>query len=86
MADLVAERGADALLPLGDVQYEEGTSAQFEGSYDLSWGRYKAITYPVVGNHEYLTADAAGYYGYFGERVGDPEKGITVSSWELGTL
>jgi acid phosphatase type 7 len=64
-SDLLLARDIDAVLPLGDVQYEEGTFDQFMGSYDPSWGRVKAITKPVVGNHEYLTPGAAGYFDYF---------------------
>ena len=89
VADLVAEREADALLPLGDIQYEEGTPEQFRRSYNLSWGRYKDVTYPVVGNHEYLTTDAAGYFGYFGARAGDPEKGFysfDLGAWHIVAL
>jgi 3',5'-cyclic AMP phosphodiesterase CpdA len=38
---------------------------------------------PVPGNHEYVTAGAAGYFGYFGALAGDPSKGYY--SYELGT-
>lgn len=89
VADLVAQGGADVFLPLGDIQYEEGTPEQFSRSYDPSFGRYLNITYPIVGNHEYLTVDAAGYYGYFGERAGDPEKGyysFDLGAWHVVAL
>lgn len=61
-----------AVLPLGDEQYTCGTLSQFNTVYDSTWGKQKAITHPVVGNHEYLTscsgsaAGAAGYFSYFG--------------------
>ena len=42
-----------------------GTLAAFRSSYDRTWGRVKAITRPVVGNHEYETPGAAGYFDYF---------------------
>src|SRR5689334_12776389 len=51
-----------AVLALGDNQYEQATLAQFQASYDPSWGRVKAITHPVAGNHEYETRGAAGYF------------------------
>lgn len=89
VANLIAQGGADVFLPLGDIQYEEGTPEQFSRSYEPSFGRYLDITYPVVGNHEYLTADAAGYYGYFGERAGDPEKGyysFDLGAWHVVAL
>ena len=54
------------MLPLGDTQYEDGTLAQFQGSYDPSWGRVKSITRPVIGNHEYhFGSGGSGYWDYF---------------------
>ena len=58
--------GLSAVLPLGDTQYEDGTLAQFQGSYDPSWGRVKSITRPVIGNHEYQNdSRGSGYFDYF---------------------
>jgi hypothetical protein len=56
----------DAVLPLGDEQYENGRLWKFNRSYGHSWGRVKAITYPAPGNHEYGTYGAADYFSYFG--------------------
>jgi hypothetical protein len=54
-----------AVLALGDEQYNSGSASDFLASYDKSWGAVKGITRPVVGNHEYGTSGAAGYFGYF---------------------
>ena len=54
------------VLALGDLQYNRGAPADFTVSYQNSWGRFKTITRPVVGNHEYGTCGAGGYFGYFG--------------------
>jgi PKD repeat protein len=67
---------------LGDNVYETGTPSEFANCYDPSWGRFKARTRPTVGNHDYGTANASGYYGYFGAAAGDPTKGYY--SYELG--
>jgi hypothetical protein len=67
---------------LGDNAYESGTSAEFANCYDPSWGSHMARTRPSVGNHEYLTAGASGYYNYFGAAAGDPSKGYY--SYDLG--
>lgn len=53
------------VLALGDLQYDSGTLSAFQASFDPLWGRLKAITRPAVGNHEYDTAGAAGYFDYF---------------------
>jgi hypothetical protein len=78
-----------AVLPLGDNQYEDGTQWKFMQSYDASWGRVFSLTRPVPGNHEYQTQGAAGYYGYFGSRAGDPTKGyysFDVGAWHIIAL
>ncbi len=81
-SDLALSLSPAALLLLGDNQYENGTLAKFQASYDPSWGRLKAITHPVPGNHEYQTPGAAGYYAYFGAAAGNPAEGW--SSFDLG--
>jgi hypothetical protein len=81
-SDLLVGAGYDAVLLLGDNQYEDGTLAKYQASYGPTWGRVKAITRPAPGNHEYNTAGAAGYYAYFGAAAGDPAKGW--SSFDLG--
>jgi hypothetical protein len=54
-----------AVLTLGDHQYNSGSASDFLASYDKSWNVVKSITHPVVGNHEYGTSGASGYFGYF---------------------
>jgi hypothetical protein len=93
-ADLLA--GAAAVLPLGDNQYGCGGLAAYEQSYDPTWGRFKAVTHPVPGNHEYQTTGgtdcgtgAAGYFTYFGQAAGVPGQGYysyDIGSWHLVAL
>jgi hypothetical protein len=90
--------GTDAVLPIGDEQYNCGGGTAFAGSYDPSWGQLKAISHPVPGNHEYWTSggsdcssqpDAAPYYRYFGSAAGDPAKGyysFDLQSWHIIAL
>ena len=66
VSDVMLNSNLTAVLVLGDVQYEDGTLTKYQQSYDPSWGRLKSITRPAVGNHEYLTAGASGYFSYFG--------------------
>jgi acid phosphatase type 7 len=77
------------VFTLGDNVYNSGTAAQFANCYGPSWGRHKARTKPSVGNHEYLTSGASGYFGYFGSAAGDPKKGYysyDKGSWHIVVL
>jgi hypothetical protein len=88
-ADLLAGLRLDAVLPLGDLQYQDGDLASFQAVYHQSWGRFKAITRPAVGNHEYGTRGAAGYFSYFGAVAGDPANGwysYNLGNWHLIAL
>lgn len=82
-AALAASWAPDAVLVLGDLQYEDGALAKYQQSYDASWGQFLAKTFPAPGNHDYGQPGAAGYYAYFGARAGDPAKGWY--SYDLGT-
>ncbi len=80
----LSETGKLAVVAaLGDNEYENGALDKYQGSYDPSWGRLKAITRPAVGNHEYLTPHAQGYFDYFGAIAGDSQKGYY--SYDVGT-
>ena len=50
---------------LGDNVYVDAAYSDFTNCYHPTWGRHKDRTKPVPGNHEYFTADAAGYFQYF---------------------
>ncbi len=79
----------NAILTLGDEQYENGELANFQVAYESSWGRQRGITFPVPGNHEYQTPGAAGYYAYFGAAAGDPTKGyysFDIGGWHMIAL
>jgi len=88
-AQLIKDRNVDAVLALGDEQYQSATTDGFARGYGLSWGKLKAITYPTPGNHEYYTPGAAGYFAYFGARAGDAAKGyysVEVGAWHIISL
>jgi hypothetical protein len=75
VSDLIAgDPAVTVALPLGDLQYDCGDYPFFLRYYDPTWGRFKAITRPVPGNHEYTTGSgcdpsttvaAKGYFDYF---------------------
>jgi hypothetical protein len=77
------------IFTLGDNAYYSGTAAEFANCYGPTWGRHKARTKPSVGNHEYLTSGASGYFGYFGAAAGGPSKGYYSydrGSWHVIVL
>lgn len=92
-ANTIIKMAPDGVLALGDTQYEQGQLSNFQNYYDSSWGRFFTNTYPVVGNHEYLTSGAAGYFDYFNGigqqsgKAGDRDKGYYAfnigSNWRV---
>jgi acid phosphatase type 7 len=66
----------DALvLTLGDNVYQDGTPAEFANCFHPTWGAFKDRIRPGIGNHEYYTAGAEGYFGYFGTQAGPDRRG-----------
>jgi hypothetical protein len=71
------------IAALGDLAYEAGSVADFRNCFDPTWGPFKARIHPALGNHEYGTKGAAGYFGEFaGSNVGTPGQGWY--SWDVG--
>jgi Calcineurin-like phosphoesterase len=98
-SNLLVNAGLAAVLDLGDNQYYCGGYQAFLQSYDLSWGRFKSITHPSIGNHEYLTSGgtgcditndgAAGYFQYFGTAAGTAGQGwysFDIGAWHIIAL
>jgi acid phosphatase type 7 len=95
-SNLLAAGNYDAVVPVGDLQYECGQASAFSAVYNPSWGRFKSTTRPVHGDHEYTgpggcsTPGSAGYYSYFAGAA-SPRQPTCVSScqgyysYELGT-
>jgi len=98
-SDLLVNNPPTAVLPLGDEQYDCGSGAAFQQSYDPSWGRVRSISHPIPGNHEYEQptsgtgcpgpGDASGYFGYFGGAAGTAGQGYysyDIGAWHLIAL
>ena len=62
---MILDRIPGTVMAVGDNAYEFGSLSDFLLCYEPTWGRHKARTRPAVGNHEYLTPGAAGYFAYF---------------------
>jgi hypothetical protein len=67
VTDLIASWNPNLFLYLGDV-YENGSLAEFHnwyGTEDTYYGRFRSITNPIIGNHEYEGGSAVGYFDYW---------------------
>ena len=69
---------------LGDEQYQIGSLADFEGSYDQTYGAFKFLQRPSPGNHEFYSThgqkgeDGTGYFDYFNGYQLDPNTGLPI--------
>src|ERR671913_1622137 len=81
-AKLVGGIDGATVLTLGDNAYPDGAAEDFRNCYEPTWGQFKERTRPTLGNHEYETEGARGYFEYFGEAAGDPDEGYY--SYDLG--
>ena len=73
----------------GDNAYPSGTFNQFQNCYGPTWGRHYARTAPSVGNHEYRTSGASGYFRYFGAAANPSGKGYysyNLGDWHIVVL
>ncbi|TWP54076.1 alkaline phosphatase [Lentzea tibetensis] len=70
------------VLTVGDNQYDNGTLEEYLTYYDKTWGKFKAITRPTPGNHEWYDK-LNGYKSYFGNAIATPQ-GKPYYSWEIG--
>lgn len=77
------------LILLGDLAYYSGTAEEFQNCYDPTYGKFKERSYPAPGNHDYVLADGAAYYNYFGMRAGPDRRGyysVDIGSWHIISL
>jgi calcineurin-like phosphoesterase family protein len=74
---------------LGDTAYESGTTQEFADCFEPAWGPMRSRLRPAAGNHDYETADAAGYFAWFGSAAGTPGEGwysYEIGSWHVVVL
>jgi hypothetical protein len=88
-SNLVLNVKPTAALTAGDNAYVSGTLSEYQSDYDPTWGRFKSITRPAPGNHEYDSTGAQGYYDYFdglGANTGPAgTRGQGYYSFDVGT-
>lgn len=71
------------IAALGDMAYEDGTTAELNDCFGSSWGPVKdRIRFAVTGNHDVHTDDGAPMYAYMGSAA--TRDGRTWFSDDLG--
>jgi hypothetical protein len=95
-AKLLDANPSGTVLALGDNAYDSGSLTEFTTCYGPTWGRHKARTRPVPGNHDYSgSSGGKGYYDYFNGvgvatgRAGDRTKGyysFNLGAWHIVAL
>jgi len=87
---LLSARHVTGVLVLGDAQYEDGALDAYRQAYAKTWGRFKAITHPTPGNHDYYSSQTAeGYFSYFGASAGPRAQGyysFQIGGWHIVSL
>jgi hypothetical protein len=85
-ARLIGRISPRRVLTLGDNAYPDGRLWQYRAYYRPNWGRFKAKTSPVPGNHDFHTPDARGYRDYFGARAPAFYYSYNIGAWHLIAL
>ncbi len=94
VSDLFVNQNPAAVLIVGDLCHTPSANC-FNNVYAPSYGRFKSITHPTTGNHEYLVTGAVYYFDYFNGvgnqsgQAGDRTKGyysFDVGSWHFVAL
>lgn len=81
-AQVVAAKPAGVLL-VGDLQYRDGTPAEFDAVWNKTWATLGLAFYPVPGNHEYNADNAVGFFRTFPKGFGTP--GASWYRFEAGS-
>ena len=89
-AALAKSLSPDAVLLVGDIQYERGTRDEYAEGYERSsWASLESITHAAVGNHEYSSPGAAPYFAALGDAAGPDRRGyyrVRVGDWDVFAL
>lgn len=82
------DRIPGTVFTLGDNVYMTGSDSEFANCYGPTWGRHRARTYPVAGNHDWDTNGGSGYFNYFGAAGGAPTGyySYKVGAWHVIVL
>jgi acid phosphatase type 7 len=82
-ADLVAQIQPDAIVGLGDYQYENGTLDKYHRAFDLSWGYFRSLLHPAPAN-EHDQYGGGDWYSYWKPNLPAGTAPYAGYSWDLG--
>ena len=54
------------MLGLGDMAYPLADARTLASCYEPTWGRHRAATLAIPGNHDYVRGSAVDFLEYFG--------------------
>jgi hypothetical protein len=84
------------VFTVGDNAYPQGSASDFSNCYEPTWGQFKSRTRPAIGDHEYETPNASGYFNYFqtqlapfGASATDPNRAYysyDIGAWHVVVL
>src|SRR5690349_17877396 len=63
--DILDDVPSATVFTAGDNAYPDGSAADYQNCYHPTWGRFKAVTRPSIGNHEYNTGGANPTFDYY---------------------
>jgi hypothetical protein len=77
------------IVSLGDASGDTGTLTEYQSCLDPFWGSLKPRVHPALGNHDWRTGNANGYFGYWGAAAGPVNQGwysFDVGTWHVIVL
>lgn len=81
---------AAAVITIGNAANPNGGTADYTSCFDPTWGKFKSIIHPAIGNHDYLPDSlATPYFAYFGAAAGTAPDGwysFDVGAWHVVVL
>jgi acid phosphatase type 7 len=84
----IEQENADAVLLLGDIQYDKGEAGNFEKSFVPYWRDIKSKMYVAAGNHDYGLGNLDGYQATFDTFFPNAiyqKNNLTYYSFKLGS-
>ena len=81
----------EAVLLLGDLQYDKGELTNFHNVFGPLLGDLKTKSLPTPGNHEYETPSAAGYMGFWKDsslfsKISQSYYSQNIGEWKIFAL